>query len=191
MTSWLSLCLLLLSILLAGAASKGTVRLYFAAQLVSTLAEYFGQFSTHYLSIYICSTLLMTEMSVFLLWEEGVSKLHWKSAFMFGCWMTLAGGIGLEWLSLTGWYLLGEGLLFATLGIAMHWRGLDSLALRTIGMLTIGMAVYDFLYLLWPGVRELNGWLPSLMCSAAYLWLFLRYATGSDARQFHRPLDAR
>lgn len=172
-------CLLLLSIILAGAVNRGTVRLYFGAQLLVTVAEYFGQFSRHYTLIYICATLLMVEMSVFLLWDAGIRKLTWRNAFMAGCWMTVAGGLGLEWLSLTEWYLLGEGLLFATVGMAMLLLGEKSLALRVIGTLTWGMAAYDFLYLLRPEVRATNGWLPSLMCSAAFLWMFLRGQGGS------------
>ena len=167
---WLSL--LLLSIVLAGAASKGTVRKYFAAQLIATLAEYFFQYSEHYTLVYICATLLMVEMSVFLLWDAGIGKPTWKNAFMAGTWMTLAGGLGLEWLSLTEWYLLGEGLLFATLGMAMLLLARRSPPLLPIGTLTWAMAAYDFLYLLRPEVRAANGWMPSLMCSAAFLWLF-------------------
>lgn len=164
------LCLLI-SILLAGATSKGTVRLYFAAQLVATLAEYAFQYSEHYTLVYICATLLMVEMSIFLLWDAGVNKLTWGDAWMAGCWMTLAGGLGLSWLSLTEWYLLGEGLLFATIGMAMLMLSRKSKALLAIGTLTWVMSAYDFLYLLRPEVQRTNGWLPSLMCSACFLWL--------------------
>ena len=183
MNTSLSFYLLLASILLAGAATKGTLRLYFAAQLLATLAEYFGQFSRHYTQIYICSTLLMVEMSVFLLWDAGVGRPTWRNAFMVGCWMTIAGGLGLGWLSLTDWYLLGEGLLFATIGMAMLLLSRD---LRIIGTLTWGMAIYDFLYLLWPQIRATNGWLPSLMCIVAFSLIALRssakpYLPASDA----------
>lgn len=166
------LCLLLLSIVLAGLASKGTVRKYFVAQLIATLAEYFFQYSEHYALVYICATLLMVEMSVFLLWDAGIGRPTWKNAFMAGIWMTLAGGLGLEWLSLTEWYLLGEGLLFATLGMAMLLLATKSPVLLPIGTLTWAMAAYDLLYLLRPEVRAVNGWMPSLMCSIAFLWVF-------------------
>lgn len=181
MNTLLSFFLLLLSILLAGAVSQGTVRLYFVAQGIATVAEFAFRHSHWYSLVYILATLLMLEMSVFLLWDAGISKLTWKDAFMFGCWMTIAGGLGLTWLSLTDWYLLGEGLLFATVGLAMLRLGVDSLALRVIGTLTLGMAVYDFLYLLRPEVRATDGWAPSLMCSVAFLYLFWQQQRVSSA----------
>lgn len=171
MQSYWSLYLLLLSIAIAGLLSQRTVRLYFAAQFIATVAEFFSQHSAHYTLVYLCCTLLMVEMSVFLLWDAGVSHLVWKDALLFGVWMTIIGGLGLEWLSLTEWYVLGEGLLFAALGIAMLRLSRDSVELLAIGTLTLGMAVYDFLYLLQPIVRATNGWLPSLMCSAAFIWM--------------------
>lgn len=159
---------LMLSVLLAAAASRGTLRLYFVAQSLVTIAEYVGQTSEHYTLVYVCSTLLMTEMSVFLLLDAGISRLAWKDATLFGTWMTIVGGLGLSSLSLTEWYVLGEGFLFAVLGMAMLLRSKRSVGLLGIGTLTLGMAVYDFLWLLWSDVKALDGWLPAAMCSATF-----------------------
>lgn len=169
MQSYWCLCLLLASILAAGAASRRTLRLYFVAQLIVTLAEYFSQATHYYTLVYICSTLLMVEMSVFLLWDAGISRLTWQDASLFGLWMTIVGGCAISALSLTEWYVLGEGLLFAVLGMAMLLKARRAFALLAIGTLTWAMAVYDFLWLLWPEVKAANGWLPSTMCSVAFL----------------------
>lgn len=166
-------CLLLSSIVLAGILSQRVVRLYFAAQFIVTVAEYLCIGTPYYALVYIMATLLMLEMSVFLLWDEGIGRVRWRDAWMFGCWMTIAGTLGLSWLSLTDWYLMGEGMVFAVLGIVMHWRGSASIPLRAIGTLTLAMSVYDFLYLLRPEVRELD-WAPSLMCTVTFLWVALR-----------------
>jgi hypothetical protein len=181
MMVWFSLCLLLLAILVAGAASRGTVRLYFVAQLVATLAEYGWRHSEYYVLVYALATVLMVEMSVFLLWDAGVGAPTWREAWIAGILMTLAGGFGLTLLTLTEWYLLAEGLLFAILGMAMLLLNAKSKALLPLGTLTWAMAVYDFLYLLRPDVRAANWQAEPIMCSAAFLWLAARQMRVSSA----------
>lgn len=174
MQSYWCLYLLLGSILAAGLLSKGTLRLYFAGQLVATLAEFFFQNTAHYTLVYICATILMVEMSIFLLWDAGISHPTWQEALLVGIWMTTVGGLGLSALSLTEWYVLGEGMLFAVLGMAMLLKSKHKMEILTIGTLTWMMAIYDFLWLLWPEVKETNGWLPSTMCSLAFLCIAAR-----------------
>ena len=177
MSTWFSFSLLLAAIILGITNSKRTLRLYFVSQLIATLAEYFGQFTKHYTLIYVACVVLVVETSVFLLIDAGVNRLTWRSAATYAAFMTAFGMVGLyELSSFEEWYLIGEGCLLAALGMAFLLRKAQERTLRAIGTLTLGMAVYDFLWLLLPKVRDTNNWAPSLMCTLAFLWI----AIGGD-----------
>lgn len=172
MSTWLSFFLLLATSLLALSVTKGTVRLYFTAQIVVTVAQFAAQWTHHYTLIYICGVLLAFEMSIFLLWDAGVSKLTWRTAVTWAAFMTAFGLVGLYELSLTDWYVLDEGIMLLVIGMAMLLVAKGSrepLALSVIGTLTWVMGMYDLLWLLSPAVRQTNGWMPSTMCSMAFL----------------------
>lgn len=152
--------------------SRKIVKLYFRAQVIATLAEFFFQKSSWYALVYCMCVLLVMETNLFMLWDERTSWSTLRGSITFAAAITTAALFGLSHIE--SWIVLAEGFLLAALGTALLQT-----RYTMIGTLTLGMAWYDFMWLMSSEVRETNGWMPSVMCSVA----FLLYARWPQQRQ--------
>lgn len=146
--------------------SRKTLRLYFWAQLVSTLALYYSAESHVYTFIYLAADLLMLELCCFLLLESKVNRFTIRTAATFGAVSTAVACFGLP--GVASWIVLVEGGVFSALGMAMMLCG-ESIPILGIGTLTMAMSVYDFGWLASENWRSTNGWAPSALCALTFL----------------------
>jgi len=157
--------------------SRKTVRLYFVAQLVNTLAVFAAShwFAHYYLGVYIATTLPILECCVFLLWDAGIT---WRQIYPAAAFGLLVGAIGAEYAgdwTPGKWVTFIEGGAFSTLGMAMalvKFQAEEWATVRTLGALSLAASVYDFAFV--RGWKETNSWLPAALCAVAFWKIVLR-----------------
>lgn len=168
---------------MAGTTSRKTLRLYFAAQFLCTMALFFFRNSHDYTYAYIASDLLMLEMCAFLLIDSKVNRLTIRTAATFGAFATALSCFGLSPTGPGFWIVLLEGGVFSALGMAMMLCG-ESIPVLGIGTLTMAMSVYDFGWVANEDWRLTNGWAPSMLCAVMFFFIALwnRFSITSASR---------
>jgi hypothetical protein len=144
------------------ARSRKIVRLYFRAQAIATLAEFVFQKTEWYALVYCMCVLLVMETNIFMLLDEGTTWGTLRGAVTFAAAITTAALFGLSHIE--SWIVLAEGFMLAALGTALLQT-----SYTIIGTLTLGMAWYDFMWLMSSEIRDTNTWAPSSICAAAFL----------------------
>lgn len=177
MATWLSFFLLLTAILAAHRQSHRAVKLYFRAQFVYTLVVFLGvrilgNHVTLYGVLYAAVTLPILETCCFLVWEAGVSMTMLLASIDFGLLMGITSASAMRSRRTEDYVTFCEGVLLAAIGLALLAAIPTSrykVAVRTIGTLSMALSTFDFTYLLNAGWESVNGWLPSAMCTVAFL----------------------
>lgn len=156
------------------ARTKGTVKLYFFAELISTLDTWvaeqaFGLDSNLYRIVYSVATLLILLVSARITWE---ARARW-------CLLTAAlcasSGLWFTWhyaKSVDFWIVLSEGCLLLLVGTALGLRAPfednhQYVVLATIWLL---MAVYDFHWLMNFRIPWIDAMAPSYLIIVACLY---------------------
>lgn len=173
MNTWLSFISLLLAAVAGLLRSRrgSTLWLYFCAQLVNApvvfaSVRFLGDHATTYALLYVAVTLPILECCCFMLWEKGLSNLHLRIAVAFGLFMGMIESFGMT----PGHYVtFAEGVLLSMIGVAMVLSMVPHTKEHIVGVLSLALSCYDFAWLRNDSWAGLNDWLPSLLCTVAFV----------------------
>lgn len=171
--------LLLLATVAGFLRSRKTVRLYFRAQLIYIPvvflgAKYLGDRAALYAVLYGAATLLILECCCFLIWEARLDLRLYIASLNFGLFMGIVTSIGAPRHPLGDYVTFGEGVMLSIIGMSLLQvanASEDKMAVKTIGILSLALSCYDFGFFRNESWYVVNGWLPSLLCSVAFLWI--------------------
>jgi len=180
MNTWLSFTSLLLAAVAGLLRSRqgSTLRLYFLAQLLNVpvvflAARYLGDRTTVYALLYVAVTLPVLECCCFMLWDAGLNALHLRIAVAFGLFMGMIESFGMARHPAVDYVTFAEGVLLSMVGTAMVLGMPPHTKRHMIGVLSLALSCYDFAWLRNDNWAGLNDWLPSLLCTAAFVRIIL------------------
>ena len=181
MNTWLSFISLLLTVVAGILKSRkgSTLRLYFWSQLLNApvvfaAARYLGDRADDYALLYVAATLPILECCCFMIWECGTGPIETRISVAFGLLVGMVASFGMPQHPAVDYVTFAEGVFLAMIGFAMLLGERVRSYAKTIGTLSLALSCYDFGYMRNEDWSTLNGWLPSAMCSAAYLLIVAR-----------------